>query len=389
MVLHTVYGVQRDIDVPAHAFPTNEELQAMDSIPPSYNSSSDNDKRITCERGWFDSCRGSAKLFYRKWSLTTTGGAAGSTSTKRPTTPKAIIIHTHGIQTHSGNGGCRPDGRLLEAALRVDALVGRGQCVLYAHDMYGHGLSEGTRFFIPDGFETNLTDFATFVKLVVKEQAAEGNQDVPLILMGESYGACLTLHLARYYQDHPDMAPRNVDSLILTASAIDADLPPYPVQYLLKHWVAPLFPHWVPFFMPNPVNPDRIWRNADDRRQHTHPRIAAMRFEGCGRPFCLQTASALLDALVFVKSKVIPGLRVPYCLIHGTEDGACPLSGAEYLWNTTTFTVPPPDREYHALPGFCHALFSDPESEQAVQPVVQWIEKRVKHFPHDSLSYGQ
>lgn len=339
-----VFGVDRTIDVPEEAISSVEVIDEIEKK--SFD-------RI-CFHGWFDSCYNGVKLHYRRWLP----------SEK----PKAIIVFAHGIQSHSGNGHLLPDGRRLNGALRVDAFVRSGYAV-YSHDYYGHGYSEGTRWLIPETWENNLADYETFVSLVAKEN----DESTPIILMGESYGACLSLHLARKFQD--EGGPPNFDSLILTSSAIDADLPPYIVQLILRHLVAPVFPTWIPFFMPNPVSPDRIWRDPTALAVSTDPEKLKLRMDSGGTPLRLGTAANILDAMMELKESVIPGFHQPYCLIHGTHDYSCPISGAEYLWEKSS--TPQNEREFHKMEGMYHDLFSDPRSDEVIHTVLGWIEQRL------------
>lgn len=345
----TIFGVDRAIDVPEDVFPSDQGI--IDEIE---KKSSDR----TCIHGWFDSCYRGVKLHYRKWLPSMT--------------PKAIVIFAHGIQSHSGNGHVLPDGRRLNGALRVDAFVRSGYAV-YSHDYYGHGYSEGTRWWIPETWENNLADYESFVSLV----AQENDTKTPIILMGESYGSCLTLHLARKFQE--EGGPSNFDSVILTSSAIDADLPPYIVQLILRHVVAPVFPTWIPFFMPNPVSPDRIWRDPIALAAGTDPEKLKLRMDSGGTPMRLGTAANILDAMMLLKTSVIPGFQQPYCLIHGTHDFSCPMSGAEYLWENSS--TPESEREFHKMEGMYHDLFSDLGSDEVIDIVLGWTEKRLsKNF---------
>jgi hypothetical protein len=97
MVKHQIFGVERDIDIPADVFPTENELKEMEDLFAGVKS----------EHGWFDSCHGGAKLHYQKWL------PAGK--------PKAIIIYMHGIQTNAGKGfQLKESGRKVNTPLMVD-----------------------------------------------------------------------------------------------------------------------------------------------------------------------------------------------------------------------------------------------------------------------------
>jgi alpha-beta hydrolase superfamily lysophospholipase len=79
-----------------------------------------------------------------------------------------------------------------------------------------------------------------------------------------------------------------------------------------------------------------------------------------------------------VKADVIPGFTVPYCLLHGTEDFACPISGPEFMWKTAE--TPEAEREFHRLEGSYHDLFADSEADKSIQITLNWVEKRLASF---------
>jgi hypothetical protein len=63
---------------------------------------------------------------------------------------------------------------------------------------------------------------------------------------------------------------------------------------------------------------------------------------GCGHD-----RSAL--AVAYLGSRAIPGLTVPFCIFHGTEDAGVPIAGSEFMLNTA---VRPDDlKELHRSDG--------------------------------------
>lgn len=342
---HTIFGAKRYIDVPVETFMTEAETAHRESLMPE------------CQHGWFESTFQNAQLHYRKWLPKTK-------------TPKAIIIYFHGIQAHSGQSFVTEQGDKLNMPLLCEQYLQHGYAI-FAHDMYGHGYSEGTRWLIPGSYEINKKDSLNFIKLAVSDH----DESTPVFLLGESYGCTLNLLVARYFQDYPEEAPKNFGGSLLLAPAIVGDLPPYPVYFTLRYILAPLLPAWRPFFMPNPVSADRIWRDPAVLKQRVDPRMAECAIGGAGQPFRLGTASNLVCALEAARTKAIPGLKVPFCVLHGTADYGVKIEGSEYLWEHSA--TPNEHREFHRIEGAYHDLLSDPERKTVVQKTIDWLERRL------------
>jgi alpha-beta hydrolase superfamily lysophospholipase len=163
----TVFGADRKLDIPNGIVLDEPQIQATEQRFGGSN----------CEHGWLDSCVDGVKLHYRKWMPT-------NEATQQQQPPVAIIIASHGIQSHSG-----------VCAYRAQRLNQQGYA-LFCHDYYGHGYSEGTRWLIPKTWKNSLADYCTFVNLVANQHT-----NVPVFLMGESFGGVLSIHLARQFQE--------------------------------------------------------------------------------------------------------------------------------------------------------------------------------------------
>jgi alpha-beta hydrolase superfamily lysophospholipase len=280
----------------------------------------------------------------------------------------------HGVSTHSGKALNIGDRKLNTALLAGKLLA--NQLALYAFDLYGHGYSEGTRFYISQ-YQDNVTDLLKFCNMVM-----EWHPGTPLFLMGESYGCTLTLHVANQLQS-TTTTTTSLDSLLLTAPAIIGDLPPRPVVKFLT-FLARFYPKWRPFFMPNPISPDRIWRDPDVLKQTTDPRFSQCGLDGSGIPFRLGTGVSLLQALADVRTKVIPQIRLPFLILHGTDDYGVPISGSEFLWDHAATDVT--ERKFLKKEGAYHDLFADPLAEECVQDILFWIHHRLEERAKRSTS---
>ena len=360
MPLFQLFGERVNLDIPKDVFITEQELEEMENTLPG------------CEHGWFTSIYEDAKLHYRKWlpqpTITTTPDSTTTTTTA--TKPKGIVIYMHGIQSHCGDGLIVKD-RKLGASLLIDTLVTNNGYALYAFDQYGHGFSEGVRFYIPETWENNLQDYIHFCNLVAKQH----EKDIPLFLIGESYGGNLTIHLAKKFQTDPLCGPPNFDSIILLAPAIEGDVPASPIYQLLKYILGPMCPLWTPCCMPNPISPDRLWRDEEILKLRSNPRYLETMIDGAGRPFQLGTALNLVLALESVKRNAIPGFRVPYCIMHGSSDFGVPISGSVYMFDETD--TPESLKEIHCLEGAYHELLADEVAEKCMTITLRWLEKRL------------
>ncbi len=190
MVRYTLWGTEVDLDLSKETFPTDDEIKEMEET------------MSNCEHGYFTgSDRHDQKLHYRRWSP------------PNNQTPKGICVFQHGIHAESGLGVTLDDGGLHAYAILAKYIPEAGY-ILYSLDMLGHGYSEGERFYIPNADWTinrdDLRSFATFA-------AGKEDPELPFFLMGESYGACLTLHVSRQWMDAPDTAPPNFRGICVLA----------------------------------------------------------------------------------------------------------------------------------------------------------------------------
>ena len=179
MVNYTLWGTSVDLELSKETFPTEDEMKKME------------DDVLNPDHGFFDSNSGN-KLHFRKWLPA--GGVA----------PKGICVFQHGIQAHCGLA-CKIDEEVYKIAV-LAKLIPQAGYAFYSLDMLGHGFSEGERFYIPNADWTiNRDDFASFASYASKEEGSS----LPIFLSGESYGACLAIHVARQWMDAPDKAPSN------------------------------------------------------------------------------------------------------------------------------------------------------------------------------------
>eukprot|EP00934_Nitzschia_sp_Nitz4_P005467 Nitzschia sp. Nitz4//scaffold183_size43938//3886//6747//NITZ4_007264-RA/size43938-processed-gene-0.12-mRNA-1//-1//CDS//3329539596//5457//frame0 len=337
---YDIFGAEGvNIEISSDVFPTQEEIEAMEAKMPGG------------EHGWFESSFQSCRLHYRCWL------PKGEV--------KGAMIYNHGVHSQSGKGSILGDRR-LGTNLLIDNFNSRG-IAFYTFDMLGHGYSEGTRFYLPD-WKNNRDDVIIFCKLV-----AEKHPGVPMFVGGESYGGALAIHVGRHFQDHPDICP-TFKAILLAAPGIAGDLPSFPKYHMLRYVLAPMIPKSTPFFMPNPVSSERIWREKQILEEKTAPRIREMGLESSGTPFRLGTAVNLLLSLEAARGQAIPGLTIPFCIIHGDSDYGVPIEGSQFMLKNAASSK----KELHTIPGAYHDLMTDPLAEEAIVHWMSFVDEQMK-----------
>jgi alpha-beta hydrolase superfamily lysophospholipase len=342
---YDLWGKKVKLGIEPSKFPTAEEMAKMEEILPN------------CQHGWFESVQDKKLLHYRKF-------------VPKNDKPKAVVIYQHGLQAHSGVAFVTSTQKKLNLAVQVQHYVEEQGFALYGFDQLGHGYSEGLRMHIPN-YQTWVDDYANFcTNIVAKEWPS-----IPLFLTGHSLGSTMTLLLAHQWQTC-GTAPSNFRGMVVVAPAIVPDLPPPPVVYVLKKILAPRYPTWTPFFMPNPVSPDRIWRDEETFRLNTDVRYKEMGLDAAGKKLRLGTAVQCLAALEKVKNNVIPSLKVPFMAIHGVKDYAVPCKGTDIL--EAKAATPQADFRILRYEEGYHDLFADPVADDMMDQIVAWMKDRMK-----------
>jgi alpha-beta hydrolase superfamily lysophospholipase len=343
---YELWGKTVQLGIPPDKFPSPEEINQMESNMPG------------CQHGWFESAFEGKQLHYRKFM------PAGNAK------PKAIVVYHHGIQAHSGAAWIKKDGGKLNLTAQIQYYVEQEGFALYAMDLLGHGYSEGRRMFMSD-YKQSVQDLVNFTKLAASQQDKD---ETPLFITGHSFGGALSLHVADHFQNNP--APKGLKGIVLIAPAIIGDLPPPAVLYILRDVLAPNYPTWTPFFMPNPVSSDRIWRDKEALQFNDAPQYKDFGLEKAGSPFILGTAVELLNALEAARETAIPALKMPFCVVHGTSDYGVPIEGTDFL--ETNAVTAKEDQSILRIEGAYHDLFADPAMDETMEFIIQFMKERMK-----------
>jgi alpha-beta hydrolase superfamily lysophospholipase len=245
--------------------------------------------------------------------------------------PWATLLLVHGLGEHSGRYE-HVGARLAEAGIDV-----------YAYDQRGFGASGGRRAWV-DRWSRFQDDLAE--RLAATRTAAAGG---PVVLYGHSLGGLVALGYA--LTDRPSL-----DALVLSAPALDADVPAW------KRALARVLGVAVPTL---PV------RNALDTSVLSRDPQVGVRY--LADPLNHHQTTTRLG-LEFLREQArcraaLRGLRVPTLVIHGEDDRLVPTTASASLGEVPAVTR----RTY---PGLRHEMHNEPEGGAVIDEVIGWLRER-------------
>ena len=273
------------------------------------------------------------------WRFSSLSGQAGKLAVydaPEPPTPRATVLIVHGLGEHTG--------RYAHVAA---ALVQAGFAVR-AYDHQGHGRSAGPRgtLHTPDGL---LQDLATVI-----DDTRLHAPDRPLALLGHSMGG-LVVARAVAKQLRP------VDALVMSSPALGIHA--NPVQKLLLSVLPDLLPNLT---IPNGLDPQWVARDA--------AAVQAYRED----PLVHNRISPRLGAWIWREGpKTVEGAehwQLPTLLLYaGTDKLVDPAASDVFAQRA------PRDRvSAQRFEAMYHEVFNDPEREQVLATVTQWLQARFR-----------
>jgi lysophospholipase len=266
---------------------------------------------------------GGTGLFWRLWS--SDEGA-----------PAARVVISHGYAEHGG--------RYRHVAER---LTGAGLAVVVP-DHRGHGRSEGRPVSI-DRFDTYVDD----LHQVLRDATAELG-DAPTILLGHSMGGLIA---AVYALRHPE----ELRGLVLSAPAVVStgiSAPAIAIGRLLSRAVPGLGVVKLPL---ERISRDPAVVAAYMADPLVHPRRLRARL-----------GAEMLRAMDEVAAG-LPRLTLPVLVMQGSDDALVDPGAAAYVHGR----VGSPDRTIRIYPGLYHEIFNEPERDQVLDDLVEWVLARI------------
>lgn len=252
-------------------------------------------------------------------------------------TPRSVVVVAHGFGEHMGR---------YEAL--ADRLAADGHAVV-ALDHHGHGRSGGTRALV--SFDRAVADLDTLVDRVVEAGAlAPALRGRPLFLLGHSMGGALALRYAMVHSDR-------LAGLVLSGplAEVEGHGAVKAVGRLLGR-IAPRLS--VAKLAASDVSRDPAVVAAYEADPLVHhggvPAGTAAEF--------LRHVETLPDD--------VGSIRVPTLLVWGTADKLCAPSGAEMI----AARIGSSDLTARPFEGLYHEVFNEPEREQVLAVLTEWLD---------------
>ncbi len=251
--------------------------------------------------------------------------------------PRAVLLIAHGLAEHSG----RYNGL-------ADYFTPRGYAVC-ALDHRGHGKSEGTRIYV-DRFDDYIADLRSFHELVRKEYPGKR-----FFLIGHSMGGTIAVAYAIKYQH--DLA-----GLILSGASLAPVVATPPMLLIVAGITSALSPRkGLAALDASAISRDKSVVEAYEN----DPLVYRGKIPA-------RTATELARMWKELPRKM-PEIKLPLLILHGSADRLAPSQGSRLLYERAGSA----DKTLKIYEGLYHEVFNEPERQQVMADVEQWLASHV------------
>ncbi len=251
--------------------------------------------------------------------------------------PRGVVVLAHGYGEHAR--------RYDHVARRF----GEAGLVTYALDHRGHGRAGGKRVRV-----RHMKEFvADFRELVARARAENPGRKV--IVLGHSMGGGIVF---AYGVAHAD----DYDLMILSGPAIAAHTGVSKAKAVIGKAIGSIFPN-LPI---EAIDAEAVSRD---------PKVVAD-YKADPLVYRGKVPAGIGKALLVVGEKMhllAPGITAPLLVVHGEQDSLVSADGSRRLVEH----VGSRDVELKVYPELFHEVFNEPERDQVLDDVVEWIASRL------------
>ena len=252
---------------------------------------------------------------------------------------KAVIIIVHGINEHSDRYR-HFAGYLLSQDLAVET-----------YDLRAHGRSE-----IPvkptyvNQFEEHQEDLDLFQEIV-----HDRHPDIPVFLFGHSMGGTIATKL---------VIERQLSFAGLILSCAGLKIGESTPSWLVK--LSGIISRVAPKLTTRKIQPENLTRDQDVVEQIK----ADPMYYKKGIP--AKTGAELLRSMDTIQSRA-EGIQVPLLVMHGAADTVTSVAGSKSFYEKASSE----DKTLKIYEHAYHEILNEPEKEQVMQDISNWIKKRI------------
>lgn len=291
---------------------------------------------------------------------------------------RGLCFWLHGYQQHLS----RP-----ELAPLFEALTSHGLGVI-GYEIMGHGYSPGERALVNDIDElaTQWVDFIRIVrsspssddgghKLGLPQAILAAMQKVKFFVLGESLGGLLAMIVSTQLWHAKTDVITGFGGCLVCAPALRADLPPAPVQWLLRTLVAPIFPSYImPAFISKSatIPAAAMFKDEAMRRDYELDDFGEAKGAlGWKKGMKWATAAAFMRAFSACEERFAL-TEFPFCILHDPGDAITFYSGCQALMAAS----PSKDKSLIDMPDCLHEIVAN-NMELALSKMLEWLMKKL------------
>ncbi|XP_031281154.1 uncharacterized protein LOC116139618 isoform X2 [Pistacia vera] len=254
---------------------------------------------------------------------------------------RGLVVLLHGLNEHSG--------RYSDFAKKLNA----NGFKVYGVDWIGHGGSDGLHAYV-HSLDDAVNDLKSFLEKVLAD-----NPGLPCFCFGHSTGASIVLKAVL----DPKIEAR-VAGVVLTSPAIGVQ-PSHPIFVVL----APIVSFLLPRYQISAANKKGMPVSRDPEAlvaKYSDPLV----YTGSIR---VRTGYEILRITTYLQQN-LKRLRIPFFLLHGTADTVTDPDASQKLYEGASST----DKTIKLYEGFLHDLLFEPEREDIMKEIVEWLNLRVQ-----------